>query len=81
MKKRMRTTIEIISGVKRRMKLFIPAEELQNKVNGKLRIINKHTKVKGFRSGNTPNYILKKKFGKSESCTPSVGHVWTTPIK
>ncbi len=60
----MQVFVENTSGVERRLTVQIPANEIDEKVNAKLREIGKTVRIKGFRPGRVPPTVVKQRFGK-----------------
>ena len=61
----MEVTVEKSSGLQRKLKVKVPSDQLQNKIDTRLREIGKQVKIKGFRPGRIPQKILKQRYGKS----------------
>jgi len=59
----MKTNIEDISSVKKRLNVEIEAEEIDKKVNETYKKYGKIAKVKGFRPGKAPRKILENYYG------------------
>ena len=60
----MQVFVENTSGVERRLTVQIPANEIDETVNAKLREIGKTVRIKGFRPGRVPPTVVKQRFGK-----------------
>jgi trigger factor len=60
----MQVFVENTSGVERRLTVQIPANEIDEQVNAKLREIGKTVRIKGFRPGRVPPTVVKQRFGK-----------------
>jgi len=60
----MQVFVENTSGAERRVTVQIPANEIDEKVNAKLREIGKTVRIKGFRPGRVPPTVVKQRFGK-----------------
>ncbi|MDI1472072.1 MAG: trigger factor [Thermodesulfovibrio sp.] len=56
--------IEEISTTKKRLKIEIPAERVEEEIQKVLKDIQKKAKIPGFRPGKAPISIIEKKFGK-----------------
>ncbi len=61
----MQVTVEKTSALQRLLKVKIPGEQLQEKVNSRLKELGKKVKIKGFRPGRIPHKILLQRYGKS----------------
>jgi len=59
----MRTHVEEISQVKRRITVEIEAEKVSLKYDQALRELSKNVKIKGFRPGKTPRRIIEQHYG------------------
>ncbi len=60
----MKTSIEEISQVKRRINVEIEAEEVAKKLDQAYKEFSKRVKVKGFRPGKAPRRVLEQYYGK-----------------
>lgn len=56
--------IDEISATKKRLKIEIPAEVVEEEILKGLKEVQKKAKIPGFRPGKTPLSIIEKKFGK-----------------
>lgn len=56
--------IDEISKTKKRLKIEIPAEEVELEIQKALKEIQRKAKIPGFRPGKAPISIIEKKFGK-----------------
>ncbi len=61
----MQVTETLAEGLKREYKVQIAAQEIDDKMTGRLRELGNTAKVPGFRPGKVPDRILKQRFGKS----------------
>ena len=59
----MKTTLQDISPVKKKLMVEIEAEEVDKKVNETFREFGKRAKIRGFRPGKVPRKILEGYFG------------------
>jgi trigger factor len=59
----MQVTLETTSGLERRMRISIPVEEVETKVEAKLKQTAQQVKIKGFRPGKVPIREVKRRFG------------------
>jgi len=59
----MRVTLETTSGLERRMRISVPAEQLDTQVDAKLKQTAGQVKIKGFRPGKVPMREVKRRFG------------------
>ena len=59
----MQVTETLNEGLKRGYQITIPASELDEKVNAKLKEAQPEVEMKGFRKGKVPMALLKKQFG------------------
>lgn len=60
----MEFTVENISNLERRIKVSIPAIEIDTKTEKKLNELTKKVKLQGFRPGKVPLSVVKQRFGK-----------------
>jgi trigger factor len=61
----MEVTVEKSSGIQRTLKVKVPSEQLQQKINARLKDLGKKVKVAGFRPGRIPHKVLQQRYGKS----------------
>ncbi|NNE04545.1 MAG: trigger factor [Xanthomonadales bacterium] len=61
----MEVTVEKSSELQRKLTVKIPSEQLEKKMDARLREIGKQVKIKGFRPGKIPPKVLKQRYGKS----------------
>ncbi len=59
----MQVTVENTSTVEKRLKIQVPAEEVQQKVDTRLRELGKQVRLKGFRPGRIPFSVLRQRYG------------------
>jgi len=59
----MQVSVENISTVETRLKIQVPAEEVNKKIDARLREIGKQVRLKGFRPGRIPFSVLKQRYG------------------
>ncbi len=59
----MKTNLEDISSVKKKLSVEIESEEVEKKINAAYRELGKRAKVAGFRPGKVPRKILERRFG------------------
>ncbi len=59
----MQVTLETTSGLERRMRISVPGEELETKVEAKLKQTAGQVRIKGFRPGKVPLREVKRRFG------------------
>ena len=60
----MQVSVENTSGLERRLTVQIPGEEIQGKIDSKLRELCKQVRIKGFRPGRVPMSVVKQRYGK-----------------
>jgi trigger factor len=60
----MKTTVDDLSSVKKKLMIEIEAEEVEKKIDKTFREYGKKAKIKGFRPGKIPRNILENYFGK-----------------
>lgn len=61
----MQVTETLAEGLKRQFKVLVPAGEIDQKVEHRLREISKTLKLPGFRPGKVPMPLLKQRYGTS----------------
>ncbi|NRB71872.1 MAG: trigger factor, partial [Xanthomonadales bacterium] len=61
----MQVTVENSGGLQRRLTVQVPAEEVQGKIDARLKEIGKTARMKGFRPGRIPMTVLKQRYGGS----------------
>ena len=59
----MQVSVENISTVEKRLKIQVPAEEVNKQIDSRLREIGKQVRLKGFRPGRIPFSVLKQRYG------------------
>ncbi len=59
----MQVTVEHTSSIEKRLKIQVPAEEVNDKVDSKLRELGKQVRLKGFRPGRIPFKVLRQRYG------------------
>jgi trigger factor len=60
----MQVSVENIGALERRVTVQIPADEIQQKVDTRLRELCKQAKIKGFRPGRVPMSVIRQRYGK-----------------
>ncbi len=61
----MQVTVENSGGLQRRLTVQLPANEVQGKIDERLREIGKTARLKGFRPGRVPMTVIKQRYGSS----------------
>ena len=59
----MQVSVENTGGLERKLTIQVPGEEIQQKVNGKLKELSKQVRIKGFRPGRVPMSVVKQRYG------------------
>ena len=59
----MKTTLQDISPVKKKLDIEIEAQEVDRKINDAYRELGKGIRIPGFRAGKVPRKILERRFG------------------
>jgi len=59
----MQVTLETTSGLERRMRISVPAEQLDSQIAAKLKQAAGQVQIKGFRPGKVPMREVKRRFG------------------
>ena len=60
----MQVTVETTEGLERRMRVVVPAEKLQHRVDAKIKHTARNLRLKGFRPGKVPLREVRRRFGK-----------------
>ncbi len=55
--------VEELDAVRRRLKITVPAREVQEEIEGAVRELARSAKVPGFRPGRVPRGVVEKRFG------------------
>lgn len=61
----MQITETLNEGLKRELKVVIPADSLNSKLNERLQTLSRQVRIKGFRPGKVPAEHLRKVYGRS----------------
>jgi trigger factor len=61
----MQVSIEKSGTLERKLTVQVPGDELQKKIDARLRELGKQVKIKGFRPGRIPFKVLKQRYGQS----------------
>ena len=59
----MQVSVENTSAIERRLTIQVPAEEVKQQIDARLREIGKQVKLKGFRPGRIPFSVLRQRYG------------------
>ena len=59
----MQVSLETTSGLERRLTIGVPAEQVENEVENRLKQAARNVTLKGFRKGKVPLSEVKKRFG------------------
>jgi trigger factor len=59
----MQVSVENTSGLERRLTVQVPGQEIQEKIDSKLRELCKQVRIKGFRPGRVPMSVVKQRYG------------------
>ena len=60
----MQVSVENTGGLERKLTVQLPGEEIDTKVNDKLRELSKTVRIKGFRPGRVPMSVVRQRYGK-----------------
>ena len=60
----MQVSVENNSSVEKRLKIQVPAEEVNKQIDARLRELGKQVRLPGFRPGRIPFSVLKQRYGK-----------------
>ncbi|MFO0997135.1 MAG: trigger factor [Alphaproteobacteria bacterium] len=61
----MQVTETLSEGLKREFKVVLPAQDIEQRVTDKLRVVGETARIPGFRQGKIPLALLKSRFGAS----------------
>ena len=61
----MQVSVENVSGLERRVKIAVPADQVEQAVNKKINQAARTIKMDGFRVGKVPLNVIKKRYGAS----------------
>lgn len=59
----MQVSIETTSGLERRLTVGVPAEQVENEVDNRIKQAARTVSIKGFRKGKVPVSVVKQRFG------------------
>ena len=59
----MQVSIETTSGLERRLTVGVPAEQVENEVEKRLKQAAQNVRINGFRKGKVPLNVVKQRFG------------------
>ena len=59
----MQVTLETISGLERKMRVIIPADQLKTGIEARLEEVKRKVRINGFRPGKIPLREVKRRFG------------------
>lgn len=59
----MQVSLETTSGLERRLTIGVPAEQVENEVENRLKQAARNVSIKGFRKGKVPLSVVKQRFG------------------
>lgn len=59
----MQVSLEVTSDLERRLKISVPAQQVEEQVNEQLRRMTRSVKIKGFRPGKVPLKIVQMHYG------------------
>ena len=60
----MQVSVENSGALERRLTIQVPGDEIQQKVESKLRELSRQVRIKGFRPGKVPMSVVKQRYGK-----------------
>jgi trigger factor len=59
----MQVSVEVSSGLERRMRVQVPAEKIDKEVESRLQRVGRSAKIKGFRPGKVPAKVIRQQYG------------------
>ncbi len=60
----MQSSIEATGKLERRLTVQVPADQIDNKIQAKLRELSRQVRIKGFRPGRIPMKIMRQRYGR-----------------
>lgn len=60
----MQVSVENTGALERRLTVQIPAQDIQSKIDDRLRELSKQVRIKGFRQGKVPMNVIRQRYGK-----------------
>ncbi len=60
----MQVSVETIEGLGRRMRVTLPAEEIEREVDKRLQSLSRTVRLKGFRPGKVPLKVVRQQYGR-----------------
>lgn len=60
----MQVSVENTGALERRLTVQIPAQDIQSKIDERLRELSKQVRIKGFRPGKVPMNVIRQRYGK-----------------
>jgi trigger factor len=60
----MQVSVENAGGLERRLTVHVPGDEIQGRVDSKLKELSKEVRIKGFRPGRVPMSVVRQRYGK-----------------
>lgn len=60
----MQVSVESTGALERRLKVQVPGQEIQDKVDSKLKEMSREVRIKGFRPGRVPMSVVRQRYGK-----------------
>lgn len=61
----MQYSVDMLEGLKRKIKVVIPKQDIDEKVNTKVREFVRTARIDGFRPGKAPSALIQKRYGAS----------------
>ncbi|MGB3133015.1 MAG: trigger factor [Candidatus Macondimonas sp.] len=62
-KERMQSAVEVTGTLERRIRVQVPAQEVDQQVEDRLRSLGPRAKIKGFRPGKAPFSVIRRQYG------------------
>ncbi|HBG30222.1 MAG TPA: trigger factor [Gammaproteobacteria bacterium] len=62
-KERMQSAVEVTGALERRIRVQVPAQEVDRQVEDRLRSLGPRAKIKGFRPGKAPISVIRRQYG------------------
>jgi trigger factor len=59
----MQITVSEVGGLTKKMKIVLPKEEVSKELNAEFSKVKNEAKIKGFRRGKVPRYVLERTYG------------------
>ena len=59
----MQVSVEASAGLERRMRIQVPAEQVEKEISSRLASVGRNAKIQGFRPGKVPAKVIRQRYG------------------